>query len=31
MARSEQERDPFKELYDNYNQLLDEFLELRLE
>ena len=31
MARYEVERDPFKELYDNYNQLLDEFLELKVE
>ena len=30
-SRLEQERDPFKELYDNYNMLLDEFLELRVE
>ena len=27
----EKERDPFKELYDNYNQLLDEYLELRVD
>lgn len=30
-ARLEVERDPFKELYDNYNQILEEFHEVRTE